>query len=118
MDFIFLGMRRRPRSTLFPYTSLFRSRLMGARHSVRRFDIAMEISAAETAVWQVDDPNGGVVGRRYLARQGSELGGGSTEIQRNIISERILDMPREPAADRGVPFNQVRRNAMPTKSHG
>ena len=93
-------------------------RLMGARHSVRRFDIAMEILASETGVWRVDDPDGGVVGRRYLARQGSELGGGSTEIQRNIISERILGMPREPAADRGVPFNQVRRNAMPTKSHG
>jgi hypothetical protein len=37
------------------------------------------------------------------------LGGGSTEIARNIIAERVLDFPREYAADRGVPFNQVRR---------
>jgi hypothetical protein len=28
---------------------------------------------------------------------------------RNIISERILGMPREYAADRGIPFSQVRR---------
>ncbi|MBJ22747.1 MAG: acyl-CoA dehydrogenase [bacterium] len=93
-------------------------RLMGARVSVRRSDIALEISGADTGVWEASNPEGGVVGKRFLARQGSELGGGSTEIQRNIISERLLEMPREPAADRGVPFSQVRRNAMPSKPRG
>ena len=29
---------------------------------------------------------------------------------RNVIGERILGFPRELAADRGVPFNQVKRN--------
>ena len=89
-------------------------RLMGARHAVRRTDIALEIAGVGACVWCPGDAEG-QFGIRYLARQGSELGGGSTEIQRNIISERVLGMPREPAADRGVPFNQVRRNAMPTR---
>jgi|TARA_B110000263_G_scaffold197372_2_gene176036 hypothetical protein len=43
-------------------------------------------------------------------RQASCLGGGSTEMARNIISERILRMPREYAADRDTAFSDVRRS--------
>ena len=48
-------------------------------------------------------------GERYLSRQAAALGGGTTEIARNIIGERILGFPREYAADRGVPFKDVKR---------
>ena len=35
---------------------------------------------------------------------------------RNIISERILGMPREYAADRGVAFREVRRSTVPSST--
>jgi alkylation response protein AidB-like acyl-CoA dehydrogenase len=71
-------------------------------------DTAMEIVGPLGVV--DDDHELLKVGERYLSRQTVALGGGSDEMARNVIGERVLGLPREYAADRGVPFNEVRHN--------
>ncbi len=96
------------RTGAFPGPAGAITRLFAGTNGERRFDIGLEIIGPRASAWLEDDPeNWGV---EYLNRQGLSLGGGSTEMQRNIISERVLGMPREYAADRDKPFDEVRHN--------
>jgi hypothetical protein len=43
-------------------------------------------------------------------RQAASIGGGTTEMAANVISERVLGMPREITPDRELPFRDVPRS--------
>jgi alkylation response protein AidB-like acyl-CoA dehydrogenase len=101
------------RTGYFPGPAGALLRLYAGLNGVRRSDIGFEIAGTNAIAWSGDRSVLGQYGQQFVMRQASCLGGGSTEMQRNIISERLLGMPREYAADRDTPFNQVRQNRLP-----
>ncbi|MQY18765.1 acyl-CoA dehydrogenase family protein [Nocardia macrotermitis] len=84
-------------------------RLFGAETTWCQSDYAMKVAGSAAVTGELGEPISARIGLDYLFRNAWSLAGGSTEMARNIISERVLGMPREYAADRDVPFNQVKR---------
>ncbi|WP_343602616.1 acyl-CoA dehydrogenase family protein [Mycobacterium sp.] len=93
--------------TLPPAAGTF-VRLFNAESTTLDMDTALAITGAAAVVGKAGQ--GLETGLRYLTRQTVCIGGGTTEMARNVIAERVLNFPREHAADRGMPFRQVRRS--------
>ncbi len=85
-------------------------RLFHGQSMIRRQTIGFELATGAGAAWTDDDGEAAFRGEDFLMRQISAIGGGTTEMAANVIAERVLGMPREPALDRDVPFRDVPRS--------
>jgi alkylation response protein AidB-like acyl-CoA dehydrogenase len=73
-----------------------------------------------TAPYTDHTSDGAVVDEREAGRhdpalslcgaQAATVAGGTTQIQKNIIGERVLGLPREPGLDPDTPWSQIPRN--------
>jgi alkylation response protein AidB-like acyl-CoA dehydrogenase len=76
-----------------------------------RARIAMEIGGTEAIAWEAGSLEEAKPALDYLNGRIMSIAGGTNEMQRNGIGERVLGLPREPSFDAGKPFNEVIRNA-------
>ncbi len=81
------------------------AKLAGATFPLWVSDVVQELFGEEIAL---QTPDTLPLARSILAAPGGATAGGSNEIQRNIIAERVLGLPKDAGVDKNVPFNQLK----------
>jgi alkylation response protein AidB-like acyl-CoA dehydrogenase len=71
-------------------------------------ELAPSMMGAAALLVGEDAPYKGAIPLQVLSSCGPMIFAGTDEIQHNIIAERILGLPKEPAVDIDVPFREVR----------
>ncbi|MDN5913585.1 MAG: acyl-CoA dehydrogenase family protein [Pseudonocardia sp.] len=69
----------------------------------------LEIGGASAVAWEVG--TGGAAAHSFLESKKPAIAGGTEQMQRNGIAERVLGLPRERAVDVDLPFVEVLRRA-------
>ena len=67
------------------------------------------IAGPDAMLTGADGALDGLIAEILISVPAVSIAGGTDEIQRNIVAERVLGLPKEPRMDRG-PFREVRRN--------
>ena len=96
------GKPQGPEGSLGKLCTTRRARLCAIVHTL--------ISDADAMLTGEDSPMGGTIAEILVSTPAQSIAGGTDEIQRNIISERVLKMPKEPRTDTTGPFRDVKRN--------
>jgi alkylation response protein AidB-like acyl-CoA dehydrogenase len=79
----------------------------------RTVTLAFDAAGPSGAAWaEGDTASSSAI--NFLMRQAGSIGGGTTEMARNVVSERVLGMPRERRLDKDVPFRDVPRSPSTT----
>jgi alkylation response protein AidB-like acyl-CoA dehydrogenase len=86
-------------------------KLAASLHTAATADLVLSLSGPRGMLMGDAAPAGGYWQQYFLGQWSIRIGGGTDQIQRNIIAERSLGLPRQLRADKDVPFSAIERRA-------
>jgi alkylation response protein AidB-like acyl-CoA dehydrogenase len=95
-------------------------KLASAELNKRVTETAMDVLGADAMVFEDGYPltrpkDAGLFGsapkKLFLRMRAQSIEGGTSEVMRNILGERVLGLPKEPGDDRHRPWSEIPRNA-------
>jgi alkylation response protein AidB-like acyl-CoA dehydrogenase len=86
------------------------AKLFASVHLERNGDLAMAIEGADAMLYAGDAYDDGFWQQQFLNQWYARIGGGTEQIQRNVIGERVLGLPSEARPDKSDAFRDVPRN--------
>jgi alkylation response protein AidB-like acyl-CoA dehydrogenase len=85
-------------------------KIFNAELNQRQTSFAMNAAGPASIAWLPDDKGAEARARAFLRARGYSIEGGTTEILKNTLAERVLGLPRDPAVDKGVPWKDIKRS--------
>jgi len=85
-------------------------KLIYSEHTQRLQNLACDLEGPGAQAWEDDDRWRRGTAWSLLRIRSKTIAGGTSEVQRNILGERILGLPKEPEVDRSIPWSEVRKS--------
>jgi len=95
----------RPPGNEYSILKLFHSETVQALQT-----LSLDLEGLNGTAHAPDDRWASTTAYGFLRARSQTIAGGTSEIQRNILGEKVLGLPREPAVDRDIPWSQVLRS--------
>lgn len=86
------------------------TKLFHTEFTQRLHDLASDLEGLAGQAWLPDDRWHANTAWSFLRVRSKTIAGGTSEIQRNILGERQLGLPKDLELDRNVPWDEVRRS--------
>ena len=90
------------------------AKLATSQHLAATGDLVMELLGADATLDHASAIDGGSWQHFFGDQWTLRFGGGTDQIQRNTLGERVLGLALEPRVDKDVPFNQIQRSKGPS----
>jgi len=85
-------------------------KLFFSEHTQRVQDLACDLEGLGGQAWEDGDRYRQNTAWSLMRIRSKTIAGGTSEVQRNILGERMLGLPKEPEVDRNVPWSEVRHS--------